>query len=361
MTELGTEICAVCGSRIHGSTAFCVACALTSVFEEADASQKAEGDEGRVAFDGSDASFPDAAGPEGYRFRGVVGRGGMGTVYKAVRTADNREVALKFISVFGAKDERGAARFQREADALMSLNHPNIVKVRGGGSWRGRQFIAMDWIDGVGFDIWVEIARQDAAKRVGATRKKVEAEILRRSVVALKAAAKAVAHAHERGFIHRDLKPGNILIDRLDDPHVVDFGLARQLGGTNDLTLTGEALGTAAFMSPEQAAGARHQISESTDVFALGAILYWLLVGRAPQDGNADTGERAGSRAWEAPDPAVMNADVDPELAAVAHRCMRRDPDSRYSSARQVADELRRWLRGKRVLAAVKIEEDRAG
>lgn len=357
MTEVETEICAVCGSRILGSAAFCLTCAFTSVFDESQAPDLAGDEEESAEVDDVASIGPDVAGPEGYRFRGVVGRGGMGTVYKAVRTIDGREMALKFISIFGAKDDRGSRRFQREADALISLNHPNIVKVRDVGSWRGRQFIAMDWIDGVGFDIWVEIARKDAAKLGDAIRTKVEAEILRWSVVALKAVAKAVAHAHERGFIHRDLKPGNILIDRLDDPHVVDFGLARQVDESNDLTLTGEALGTAGFMSPEQALGARHQVSESTDVYALGAILHWLLFGKAPGEGEGDIGR--GARAGGG--RAAINADVDRDLCAIALRCLRRDPERRYSSAGQVSDELRRWLRGKRVLAAVKLREEQIG
>lgn len=271
----------------------------------------------------------------GYQLAEELGRGAVGVAYRARQPKLGRDVALKVM--VGAQFHGDAARkrFLAEAEIAAQLDHPNIVPVYEVGEDQGLPFFAMKLIEGPTLADWVRRQPQrlspDAAARLVAK------------------VATAVHHAHQRGVLHRDVKPGNILIAPDGEPHVSDFGLARRLDADSLLTLSGAPVGTPAYMSPEQAAGKR-DISVATDIWSLGAVLYELLAGRPPFRGNTvpdllrsitddeppslvSPGNRSKSRRWH-------------ELETVCRKCLDKDSAHRYSSAQALADDLHRWLRG---------------
>src|SRR5262249_46724638 len=212
-----------------------------------------------------------AAAVPGYQIEGVLGRGGMGVVYKARHLALKRVVALKMILSGGHADESARQRFRAEAEAVARLQHPNIVQVHEVGEHEGLPYAALELVEGGSL-----------------------AERLKRSPVPPREAAELIATvagamhlAHSRNIVHRDLKPANILLDANGAPKVTDFGLARQLDSDSSQTQTGTAVGTPSYMSPEQAAGESKHVGPAADVFALGAILYECLTGRPPFQGTS--------------------------------------------------------------------------
>jgi eukaryotic-like serine/threonine-protein kinase len=195
-----------------------------------------------------------------------IARGGMGVVYRAQQVSLNRTVAVKMILAGQLASAAEVQRFRAEAEAAARLQHPNIVTIHEIGQHDGQHFFSMDFVDGKNLAEFVRnqpLPAKQAAKY-------------------LKTIAEAIHYAHQHGILHRDLKPSNILIDETGQPRVSDFGLARQMKGDSDLTLSGQVLGSPNFMPPEQAAGKRSQIGPHSDVYSLGAILYYLLTDRAP-------------------------------------------------------------------------------
>ena len=255
-----------------------------------------------------------------YRLVDRVARGGMGEVWRAVDEQLNRDVALKLLL---NHDEVALSRFAREAHIAAQLDHPHIAKVFN--FCHQPAFLAMQLIDGVPVD-----------------------EAPGNRIRAIRDAAMAVHHAHERQVLHRDLKPSNILVDRSGFAVVVDFGLARATSLPEDqrVTVSGEILGTPAYMAPEQARGRHEQIDERTDVYGLGATLYHVLAGHAPFD---------GATAWDTVE-AVLSDDpppsrADPELDLIARMALSKDPERRYQSAKAFAQDLDRWLRQEPIAA----------
>ncbi len=201
-----------------------------------------------------------------YELLNEIARGGMGVVYRARQLSLKRIVAVKLLPAGPLARQAYAARFRAEAETVAALQHPNIVIIYEIGEHDGQPYFSMDYIEGKNL---AELAR---GQPLPATR----------AVEWLKTVAEAVHYAHTRGLVHRDLKPSNILIDPFDQPRITDFGLAKWLQVESDLTVTGELLGTPSFMSPEQASGKKDRIGPASDIYSLGAILYFLLTGRPP-------------------------------------------------------------------------------
>jgi serine/threonine-protein kinase len=267
----------------------------------------------------------------GYERWQEVGRGGMGVVYKVWNRKLRRAEALKMIA--GPACVRDRERFRFEAEAAAALDHPNIVSVYGVGESDGRPFLTMKWVEGQTLAAALPGLRGD----------------LRALVRLLVKAAQAVEHAHRRGILHRDLKPGNVLVDANGEPHVADFGLARRLDAQASLA-SGEVVGTPAYMAPEQASGERG-LTTAADVYSLGAILFEVLTGRPPFRGETALDVLRQVQDQSPPLPSSLAPGVDQDLEAVCLKCLERKSAARYASAAALADDLERWLRGEAVSA----------
>jgi WD40 repeat protein/predicted Ser/Thr protein kinase len=277
----------------------------------------------------TDGSSPPAARLSfgDYELLEEIGRGGMGVVYRARQRSLDRVVAIKMITFGPGSSPDFIKRFRAEAVSAASLHHPNIVAIHEVGIHEGRHFFVMDHVEG-----------QSLARLVGN-----QSLPARRAAAFLKTIAEAVHYAHERGILHRDLKPSNVLIDAQDQPHLVDFGLARRLEGSSELTVTGQVLGSPHYLPPEQAAGQRARVSRRTDVYALGATLYHLLTGRPPfqAESLAQTLELVLHADPVA--PRLLNPSVPRDLETICLKCLEKEPARRYPTARVLADELGRF------------------
>ncbi|MBI3272164.1 MAG: protein kinase [Planctomycetes bacterium] len=284
-----------------------------------------------------------------------LGEGGMGVVWEAWDTELRRVVALKQIKAGELAGANAIERFLREARIAARLRHPNILSVHDVGSIDGRHYLTMEYVEGRTFDDFLQAARD--LKRSGTREGR---EDLRRAVDILAAAAEAVGYAHEAGVVHRDLKPSNVLLDAQDRPWVMDFGLAKEAFGpgssspvTHKLTATGTAVGTPAYMSPEQAGGDAERVGPASDVWGLAAILYELLTGRPPFLGNDIVTILVAVRQDDPVSPRQLSLGVPMELEAVCLRGLEKAPERRYPNATAFARELRRWLHGDPVEARV--------
>jgi WD40 repeat protein len=280
-----------------------------------------------------------------YELLGEIARGAMGIVYRARQTALDRVVALKMVrsGEFAGPDE--VRRFRGEAEAAATLDHPNIVSIFEVGEHRGIQFYAMRLVEGG------SLATRLAEYAVTKATTRAEAKLRQRAAATLIATvARAVNHAHQRRILHRDLKPGNILIDTAGVPHVTDFGLARRIGKDSTLTRTGAILGTPSYMAPEQARG-REDVTTEADVYGLGAVLYELLAGRPPFMGEDVLDTLYHVREREPASPRSYSPLVDRDLETICLKCLEKTPDRRYSSAAALAEDLDRWSNGEPILA----------
>ncbi len=264
-----------------------------------------------------------------------LGEGATGLVYRALDLELRRPVAVKVLKEIVSLHATARERFAREAHAAARLSHPNVVAVFDLGEEDGRHYVVMELVAGG------RSLRQRLA----------EPPDLRALADFLAKVADGVQHANENGIVHRDLKPENILVTEAGEPKVTDFGLAHLLHSSSALTRTGAALGTPAYMAPEQAGGRRHQITERTDVYALGAILYEILVGHPPHTGDTPGEVGAKILVEEPVPPRRLRKDVPAELEAIALKALEKDPARRYASARALADDLRRFLRGEPLAA----------
>ncbi len=278
-----------------------------------------------------------------YRDIQEINSGGMGVVYKARQKSLNRLVALKMVGRGPFASEAELSRFHTEAQAAAKLAHPNIVTVYEVGEHEGRPYFSMKLVEGGSLAGSIEECNKRNPKWSAPAdspdlcNPKVAARLLVK-------VARAVHYAHQRGVLHRDLKPGNILIDAQGEPHVTDFGLARLLDRESSLTLTGEALGTPHYMAPEQASGKPSQITTAADVYSLGAILYELLTGRPPFQADTPLQVIRQAEEQEPKRPSSLGVRVSRDLETICLRCLEKDPQKRYDSANAVADDLERWL-----------------
>ena len=264
-----------------------------------------------------------------------ISSGGMGEVYLAHQPELNRTVALKMLSGSATQSPDALRRFQTEIEATASLDHPHIVPIFETGLVDDLAFYSMPYLSGG--------TLADALQK--------ENRNPQDSIRILQKVARAVSYAHRRGILHRDLKPSNILLDEHGEPQVADFGLAKLSKQDTVLTLTGSVLGTPAYMSPEQASGNQTQISTSSDIYSLGAILYELLTGRPPF--QADTPLEMLKRVTEdsPPPPSTLVKKIPSDLSTITLKCLEKDPTRRYQTADDLADDLDRFIQGRPILA----------
>ena len=269
-----------------------------------------------------------------YEIIDEIARGGMGVVYRARQVNADRVVALKLIRG-SDPDPKELERFESEAKAAAKLDHPNIVPIYDVGVIAAEPFFTMKLVEGESLSQKLDgkpIANRLAARIV-------------RDVAA------GIAHAHQNEIIHRDLKPGNVLLDASDTPLVTDFGLAKLSDEESDLTRTGQAIGTPAYMPPEQASGDRDKIDHRSDVYSLGALLYACLTGRPPFQGSSAMATVMAVMKDEPVAPRLLNADVPKDLETICLKCLEKDSAGRYQTALDLHDELTRFLSGQPILA----------
>jgi TolB-like protein/predicted Ser/Thr protein kinase/Flp pilus assembly protein TadD len=270
-----------------------------------------------------------------YELLDEIGRGGQGVVYRARQKSLNRTVALKVIGLGHWATEAHLKRFRREAEAAASLEHSGIVPIYEVGEHDGSCYFSMKFVEGGQLD--------ESVKR--------EPMPIRRAVELIVKVARTVHYAHEHGILHRDIKPGNILLDQKDEPHLTDFGLARLVEMESTVTRTLEVMGTPSYMAPEQAIGNNAQLTAATDVYGLGAVFYQLLTGHPPFAGGTTYETIRLLLESEPRQPRLWNPKVDRDLSTICLKCLEKDPKRRYASALALAEDLERWLKHEPILA----------
>ena len=296
---------------------------------------------------GSDDGLPVVDGKKGARSAKIlsdfgdyelleeIGRGGQGVVYRAHQKSLSRTVALKVIGLGPWATEAHLKRFRREAEAAAGLNHPCIVPIYEVGERDGACYFSMGLVEGEQLDAIL----------------KREPMPIRHAVELIAKVAHTVHYAHQHGILHRDVKPGNILLDAKGEPHLTDFGLARLVETESTVTQTLEVLGTPSYMAPEQAAGEHTKLSSATDVYGLGAVLYQLLTGHPPFAGGTTYETIRLVLETEPRRPRLLNPKIDRDLSTICLRCLEKDPQRRYSSALALTEDLEHWLKHEPILA----------
>lgn len=270
-----------------------------------------------------------------YELISEIARGGMGVVYKARQIRLNRTVALKMVLDGALADDAAVRRFHAEARAAASLQHTNIVAIHEIGEHAGRHYFSMDYIEG-----------QSLARVIGGTPLPAE-----RAAGYLATIAETVHYAHTRGVLHRDLKPSNILIDARGQPHITDFGLAKQVNGDSSLTMSNIVMGSPAYMSPEQLRGQNREVDARSDVYALGATLYEMATGRVPFLPVTPMEALRQVEEDEPLPPGLLNPALPADLETICLKCLEKEPRKRYASAQDLAADLRRFLNREPILA----------
>ena len=258
-------------------------------------------------------------------------RGGQARVFRAWQTDLTRPVALKILPDSFASDADALARFRREVENVARVSHPNIVRIFEAGELEGFPYFTMEYLDGDDCETLLRrgpLNADDAAS-------------------IMEAISRAVAEAHRKGIVHRDIKPGNVIVRENNTPVLTDFGLAQDVTQSAQLTQTGVSMGTPAYMAPEQARGERHRVGKKSDVYALGATLFTLLTGKRPVEGASAYEAMLKAAAMQGPPwPREAQEKVPADLRAIVETAMQNDPAKRYESAQALADDLERFLRG---------------
>src|SRR5438552_5338160 len=324
--------CEKCGATTRLHTGVCVSCLLREGLE-------ATGEVSRAVFESviAEVDVPDKQWRLGdYEILDEIGRGGMGVIYLARQRHPHRIVAVKRVLNYHADSHETLMRFRREADAAASLDHPNILPI----------YEVSESEDGLPF-FSMKFATGGSLQKVGpALRAKP-----RKCVQLTAKVERAVEYAHGHGILHRDLKPGNILLDDRGEPLVSDFGLAKWLDANKELTKSLTTFGTPGYIAPEQTEGAAVDLTPAADVYSLGAILFDLLTGRPPFLGaNALSVIRQASET-PAPKLRALTHSHDRDLETICARCLEREPKARYESAGDLATDLERWLDGRAIVA----------
>src|SRR5947207_10912357 len=355
------RICRKCGAKIFSDAprGLCTACVLETalgispdapvagVDSSAEASAKAY-DPGRVdeaSRDQENATVADSKeaaraatmlGELGdYELLEEIGRGGQGVVFRARQKNLNRIVALKVISLGQWANKAHLKRFRLEAEAAARLEHPGIVPIYEVGEGDGSCYFSMKFVEGGQLD---EVIRREPMAP-------------RRAAGLIAKVARTVHYAHEHHILHRDIKPGNIMIDQQGEPHLTDFGLARLVESESTVTRTLEVLGTPSYMAPEQAGGNNAKLTSATDVYGLGAVLYQLLTGHPPFAGGTTYETIKLLLDTEPRQPRLLNPKIDRDLSTICLKCLEKDPQRRYSSALALAEDLEHWLGHEPILA----------
>ena len=264
-----------------------------------------------------------------YELLEEIGHGGQGVVYRARQKSLNRLVALKVIGLAHWATEAHVKRFRLEAEAAASLNHPSIVPIYEVGERDGACYFSMGLVEGGQLDA---IAKRQPIP-------------IRSAAELIAKVARTVHYAHEHGTLHRDIKPGNIMLDKNGEPHLTDFGLARLVETESTVTRTLEVLGTPSYMAPEQAVGNNARVSRLTDVYGLGAVLYQLLTGQPPFAGGTTYETIKLLLDTEPRQPRLLNPKIDRDLSTICLTCLDKNPQRRYASALALAEDLECWLK----------------
>jgi serine/threonine protein kinase/tetratricopeptide (TPR) repeat protein len=275
----------------------------------------------------TDARIPMHFGD--YELLNEIGRGGQGVVYRARQKSLNRTVALKVIGLGRWASTPHLRRFRHEAESAARLEHPQIVPIYEIGEGDGSCYFSMKFVEGGELD---EVVRREPMST-------------RRAAELLVKIARTVHFAHERGILHRDIKPGNILVDKNGEPHLTDFGLARLIEQESTITNSFDVLGTPSYMAPEQAAGRVKELTAAADVYSLGAVFYQMLTGQPPFAGGTTYETIRLLMETEPRSPRLWNPKVDVDLATICLKCLEKEPQRRYPTALALAEDLERWLR----------------
>jgi TolB-like protein/Tfp pilus assembly protein PilF len=323
-----TRVCGKCGSKLFADApqGFCSLCLFKTGLGPLQ-------DEDEDALGSSAARMQMEFGD--YELLEEIGRGGQGVVYRAQQKSLNRTVALKVIGLGQWATKAHLKRFRLEAEAAARLDHPCIVPIHEVGEREGCCYFSMNLVEGSQLDEMV----------------KREPMPLRRVAELIVKLARAVHYAHEHGILHRDIKPGNVLLDAKGEPHLTDFGLARLVETESTVTRTMEVLGTPSYMAPEQAVGNNIQLTSATDIYGLGAVLYQLLTRHPPFAGGTTYETVRLVLDTEPRQPRLWNPKIDRDLATICLKCLEKDPRRRYSSALALAEDLERWLKHEAIRA----------
>jgi serine/threonine protein kinase/tetratricopeptide (TPR) repeat protein len=327
----GVAACAECGSTARVGRGFCLNCMLRRALgRETETTETLE--EVLDEVDVRDADWRIG----NYQILEEIGRGGMGVIYRARQRHSRRIVALKRILSYQAESQETLVRFRREAEAAASLDHPNILPIyEVSESDDGLPFFSMKFAAGGSL---LDVARslRDDPRRIIALIAKV---------------TRAVQYAHLQGILHRDLKPGNILLDGRGEPLVSDFGLAKWLDTSSDLTRTLTIFGTPGYIAPEQAHAPAKNLTPAADIYSIGAVLFDLFTGRTPFLGEHALAviKQAGEK--PAPRLRTLAPLADRDMETICAKCLERDPQARYQSAGDLAEDLERWLEGRPIIA----------
>jgi TolB-like protein/Tfp pilus assembly protein PilF len=341
------RICRKCGAKVFSDApeGLCTGCVLEAAIGGADdlstipLTKVDDGGSARDVEVTGETPAPDTKKPAripemlrelgDYELLEQIGRGGQGIVFRARQKSLNRIVALKVIGLGQWATEAHLKRFRLEAEAAARLEHPGIVPIHEVGERNGSCYFSMKFVEGGQLD--------QVAKRAPIS--------IRHAAELIAKIARTVHYAHEHGILHRDIKPGNILLDGKGEPHLTDFGLARLVESESTITRTMEVMGTPSYMAPEQAVGNNAAVSSVTDVYGLGAVLYQLLTGQPPFAGGTTYETIKLLLDTEPRQPRLLNPKVDRDLSTICLKCLEKDPKRRYSSALALAEDLERWLK----------------
>ena len=324
--------CEKCGATMRLDAGVCVSCLLHEGLETDSQVSKAVYETVLDELDARDK--PWRLG--NYEILEQIGCGGMGVIYRARQRHSRRIVAVKRVLSYRADSQGALQRFRQEAQAVASLDHPNILPI----------YEVSESEDGLPF-FSMKLAEKGSLHENAASLR----DQPRKCVELMAKVARAVEYAHSRGVLHRDLKPGNILVNDRGEPLVSDFGLAKLLDGNNDLTRSLTTFGTAGFIAPEQADGAAADLTPAADVYSLGAVLFNVLAGRPPFLGSNPVSVIRKASETQAPKLRSLAPSLDRDLETICARCLERDPKARYPSAGDLAADLERWLGGRPILA----------
>src|SRR5438067_1966389 len=337
------RICRNCGAKIFSDApeGLCTGCVLEAALGMA----VAGGDDPGHAASSMPPTTPDDLAPASskktaravellgelgdYELLEEVGRGGQGVVFRARQKSLNRTVALKVISLGQWASKAHLKRFRLEAEAAAKLEHPGIVPIHEVGERDGSCYFSMKFIEGGQLD---EVVRRAPMS-------------IRQATELIAKVARTVHYAHQHGILHRDIKPGNILIDQKGEPQLTDFGLARLVETESTMTRTLEVLGTPSYMAPEQAVGNNAAVSSVTDVYGIGAVFYQLLTGHPPFAGGTTYETIKLLLDTEPRQPRLLNPKIDRDLSTICLNCLEKDPKRRYTSALALAEDLEHWLK----------------
>src|SRR4051812_29086207 len=324
--------CEKCGATIRLDTGICVSCLLRNGLEAGDVVSQALFQNVLAEVDAPNKSWFLG----NYEILEQIGCGGMGVIYRARQRHSRRIVAVKRVLSYRADSHGALERFRREAQAVASLDHPNILPI----------YEVSESEDGLPF-FSMKFAEKGSLQENAASLR----DAPRKCVQLMAKVAHAVEYAHSRGVLHRDLKPGNILLNDRGEPLVSDFGLAKLLDSNNDLTRSLTTFGTAGFIAPEQAADAAVGVTPAADVYSLGAVLFDVLTGRPPFVGPNPVCVIRQASETPAPKLRSLAPSLDRDLETICARCLDRNPKARYQSALDLAADLERWLEGCPILA----------